>query len=257
MKVFLFLVIFISTLHVSAQNIVISDVDDTLKLAHAPSLTGSLEYARDSQSHFTGLNSLFQLILQDDTTTSFFYVSSAPEWLMKKTHLAFLKNTAFPAGNYVGLTNNKSDEHKLIEIRKIINQLHPKRVLFVGDNGQIDAKVYATIVNEFAPQGIEFVQYIHIVYTANDLKAGAMIPLTPDQIGFVTAIELAEDLRQKNWLSSASEMWMRQNIMPLVLNEKPGAEQGAVAFPDFMNCKDIQWRWDIPGLNEKIKQVCH
>jgi hypothetical protein len=251
MKALLALFILLSAMKVSAQTIVIADIDDTLKLAHIPNLAGSVEYVKDSSSSFTGMNSLFQLVHQDSNST-FLYVSNAPEWLMKKTHLAFLKNNKFPSGQYIGRTSYSAESHKLITIRKLLSQYHPKRVLFVGDNSEQDSKVYGTIAKE--NRAIEFSQYIHIVYAAADLKNP--VPLAADQIGYVTSIEMAADLRAKGWLSASSEAFMRQHIMPRILNERPGGEEGSVAFPDFMNCKEIQWRWDIPGLNEKINQVC-
>jgi hypothetical protein len=254
MKALLVFLFLLPALHASAQSIVISDVDDTLKFANVASMTGSVKYFRDAHSNFTGMTSLFQLVRQDNES-SFYYVSNAPEWLMKSTHLKFLKNLGFPNGPYIGRTRYSADVHKLIHIRSIIRKAHPKRVLFVGDNSEIDAKVYATIAKEFASAGIEFTQYIHILYTSSDLKH-PMTPLAPEQIGYVTSVEVAEDLAAKNWLSFSSVQWMKKNILPRILNERPGADSGAHAFPDFKNCQDIEWRWNIPGLNEKISEAC-
>lgn len=253
LKSILFSLIFLVSLSAFSQSLVISDVDDTLKLANAPSYTGSIGYAIDEYSHFTGLDSLFQLIKRDNPEVSFFYVSKAPEWLLKTIHENFLIRAGFPSGTYIGQTQYSAQEHKLLTIRALLNTARPQRVLFIGDNGQQDAQVYAQIAHEF-PQ-IEFSQYIHIVYTPQDLWE-EMIPLAPEQTGFVTSIELTHDLVTHQWLQPASETWMRENILPRILEEVPGGEAGTLAFPSFMNCHDIVWQWDIPGLNEKIKEVC-
>jgi len=254
MKALLVFLFLLPALHASAQSIVIADVDDTLKFANVANISGAAKYFRDAYSNFTGMNSLFQLIRQD-TKSSFYYVSNAPEWLMKSTHTRFLKNLGFPKGPYTGRSKHSAAVHKLIRIREIISTARPRRILFVGDNSEIDAKVYATIAKEYANSGIEFSQYIHILYTEADLKH-PMTPLSPEQIGYVTSIELAEDLNAKKWLSASSLHWMKNTILPRILKERPGADSGPLTFPNFKNCQDIEWRWNIPGLNEKISQVC-
>ena len=256
MRFVLTLIIFFAALPSWSQSLIISDIDDTLKLADVPSYTGSLPYAIDEFSHFTGLEYVLTKALGDNPGAQIFYVSKAPEWLMKTTHENFLTAVGFPSGTYIGRTDYDASVHKLMVIRALLDQYKPQRVLFLGDNGEQDPLVYAQIAQEYAGKGIEFTQYIHIVFVAADLW-GTMAPMTPEQTGFVTSIELSADLVQKKWLSPTNYQWMLDNVLPNILREQPGGQVGEVAFPNFMNCDDINWKWDIPGLNEKIKTVCH
>lgn len=254
MKWIPFLMFFLISLSARAQSLVIADVDDTLKLADVPSYTGAVSYALDGESHFLGMDSVLNFVMQDNSDAQLFYVSKAPEWLMKETHEYFILTAGFPAGTYIGRSEYPADQHKLIVIRDLIDKYHPQRVLFLGDNGEQDPEVYAQIASEYPT--IVFTQYIHIVFTALDLW-GPMSPMSADQIGFVTSVELANDLNARGWLSSDHLQWMLSEVLPKILKERPGKEEGAIAFPYFMNCHDIDWRWSIPGLDEKIRKVCH
>ncbi len=230
--------------------LLVSDIDDTIKLANAVSWSGALYYFRDEDSAFLGMNHLYQLFLQDHPQTQIVYLSRAPEWLMRETHEDFLRQNHFPQGTYIGRTTASSDEHKLLALRKLLTEQKPDKVLLIGDNGEQDAQTYQQIVTEFARVKIQFFQYIHIVY-ANKSELQS-----PQQTGFVTAIELAQDLFQKGLLQPQSRDRMVNEDLPLVLAEKPGGSRGILSFPSFMHCQKILWTWNLPGLNEKIKKVC-
>jgi hypothetical protein len=246
----LFLFAFLGVAHGRASTLIVSDVDDTIKLADVVNLFGAARYALDEHSAFLGMNHLYQKLIQDNRGARIVYLSQAPEWLMKKKHLDFLRNNSFPSGLYRGRGGVGVGQQKIKTLREVLARYQPTRVILIGDNGEEDPQNYRQIVSENASRGIEFQTYIHIVYAD---RSG----IYPEQTGFVTAVELAADLQLKNFLSAASVRGLMDRDLPLILKEKPGSKKGSLAFPHFMDCRPLLWQWDIPGLNEKIRSVCH
>lgn len=229
-----------------AQTLLISDIDDTIKLANVKNLMSAASYAFDDQSEFTGMSQLYNIIVRDNPDTKVVYLSKAPHWLMSRTHRNFLENASFPEGEYIPRSQYSAETHKVMTLREILKRENPKRVILVGDNGEQDAQVYAQIVREFSPQGIQFNQYIHLVYR-NESAPGKSSFLTQDQIGFVTPIEISLDLEDNRVLPASSVRWMIENIATHILKQPLYPSEGNVAFPYFMDCSNFLWKW-----NEKI-----
>lgn len=254
--VYIFVFLFQTLVHAApGKTILISDIDDTIKLANVPSLADSARYALDDESRFSGMAALYNLLTQDAVGKQVYYLSNAPTWLMQGTHLDFLANGKFPQGTYVGRKDYSAEVHKLNNIRAILQKEKPARVIFFGDNGERDPIVYAQIQQEFKNSGIEFVTFIRFI---TDQKLGA------GQIGFVTPIEVSLVLREKAALSPQSVSWLVDNVLPFIVEQRNWIDTGIVSFPDFVDCADFKWSWDKYGaefntlgsLKKRIQEMC-
>ena len=245
-----------------AQTLLVSDIDDTVKLANIKDISDSAIYAFDDESRFTGMNFLYNAIVQDNSDITVTYLSRAPEWFMKNTHTRFLANGKFPQGHYIGRTNYSSDEHKLKTLRALLESLKPRKVILIGDNGEFDPDVYAQIVREYANQGIEFHQFIRIVYSETFFLNKATA-LRPGQVGFVTPAEIALELEKARLMSPTTVQALLEVVVKDIL--KPRRSQTmSFAFPEYVDCRDFQWQWDeslarypvLPALKKRIENRC-
>lgn len=235
-----------------AQTLLVSDVDDTIKLAYVQSTKDKIYFALDDTSRFMGMSELYRLIEQDNPDLQIAYLSRAPTWLMQKRHQSLLKKGAFPQGRYIGRESLSSDTHKVQALRSLIAEFQPKKVILLGDNGEADPVVYQQIADEFRSSGIEFLQFIRIVYSKSLWTPGG-VAVKSDQKGFVTPIEISLELEARGLLTKRSVEKLLADQGPLLTDEKLKEKNGEYAFPYFVECSDFRWTWDdrvreFPGL---------
>ncbi|MCE3010378.1 MAG: App1 family protein [Proteobacteria bacterium] len=193
----------------SRSTILISDIDDTLKISHVLNTAESVGSAGKVGNHFLGMAGLFR---HADIPT--YYVSNAPESLMGASHELFLMYNDFPAGE-MHLRKSLSDEnHKVETLIEIIDRTKPERVILVGDNGEQDPAIYQLIQSRY-PE-IQFQIYIHWVYDSQG-KSDRGAPLPAGQRGFVTALDLGLQWVQTGDLS-ANDL---QSFELTLLNQRP------------------------------------
>lgn len=142
---------------------VISDIDDTIIE------TGATNFVRNwrrvlvdrpqDRLAVPGAASLYGLIARDHRkpTRPFFYVSSSP-WNLYGFLADFMERNAIPHGPMflkdIGIDATKFIKtghaaHKLDMIRTILAFYPDHRFLLMGDNGQKDVEIYATVVRNF------------------------------------------------------------------------------------------------------------
>lgn len=258
-----FAVLFVG-LSAQARTLLVSDVDDTIKLAHIKDLSEAARFAFDSKSRFLGMSELYHLIRQDDPEVEIVYLSRAPDWFMGRTHRKFLANGNFPEGEYINRTNYDSDVHKIYTLREIMAKVRPDKVIFVGDNGEQDPEIYKQISEEFAARGVQFHQFIRVVYPTNSILLVQPQMMIEGQTGFVTPVEVALDLEKAGILKTASVQGLIQSLLPRILEQPLYTAEGEVAFPYFVNCRDMVWKWDqelkrfdgLKSLKDRIVNRC-
>lgn len=237
----------------SAKTLLISDIDDTVKISYVFGTGRGVQYFRNTKARFAGMSELYNLIQGDQNDLRIYYVSAAPEYLMKNTHDRFLRHGGFPRGTYVGRTDQPSETHKLVNIRAILKQEAPDRVVMIGDDGQADAAIYRAISRDPEFSRIVFDQFIRIVSSRSSGAEGS-------QVGFVTSYELALEMRARGLIQERSLRYMHRYILPSILRETPFGDikdqTEGIAFPKFLNCRALVWKWNVPGLNERIQAVC-
>jgi hypothetical protein len=183
LKVVSFIFLFIPSIGFS-QIVVISDIDDTIKISHVLDRWDKIKNAFKTDP-FWQMSELYRSISTGDV--QFFYVSNAPEELMENQHEKFLKRNKFPSGYLVLPELDERNEHKIRNIRKILKSTQPAAVIFIGDNGEKDAEIYYQMTEEHKNSGIDFVTYIRMDYDYS--QEGSR--LAPGQKSFVSAGELA------------------------------------------------------------------
>ncbi len=250
--------------------LLISDIDDTIKVSHVlsykswdPSVVLRII---NSTTPFKGMASLYQTIKnQNYPQFNMVYLSNA---LSKKFGLSFIenshrkliKNNGFPEGEMRLKDVAFDKEHKIKTIREMVKKYNPTVVIMIGDNGEQDAVVYNQAAEELKKQGIYSVTYIHQLYwSQSEEEKGQLLKL--GQTGYATPFEIAYDLYFRKLMNQTSLDWMVKNIIPDISQEKSKFFLidilTAVTFPSFKNCADFKWIWPIQNSPEIIQFKNH
>ena len=141
---------------------VISDVDDTLLLTKATSLTQMMRLtlleSPASRLAFAGVAEFYQALHAG--INPFFYVSSSP-WNLYEFLSDFMRLNDIVPGPLMlrdfGIDETKfiagsHAEHKLQQIRSIMSLYPELSFILSGDSGQDDPDIYAAIADEFPQQ---------------------------------------------------------------------------------------------------------
>ncbi|WP_413582549.1 phosphatase domain-containing protein [Bdellovibrio sp. HCB288] len=234
-----------------AKTLVISDIDDTIKVSNILSKARSSGSAFDDDSRFVGMAEIYQALSNQIPNIEFHYVSLAPKLLMQEQHSDFLEENGFPITKLHMNNGIKQDpELKQKVIRALLKYEHPDLVIYFGDNGQFDAIVYNQMTQEF-PE-IPSITYIREAYSR---LGQAQYPTMTGQIGFVTSVEVVLDLisRQILPLSNYKEI---QNIVYDRLKKDDGDENfGPMVFPKWQDCRDFRWQWNVANPTKKLLTI--
>jgi len=156
---------------VSEQGVsVISDIDDTIKDSHVLDKQLLLRNTFVNPLHaVSGMSDWYQHLLNQNPTMSFHYVSSSPIQLYPLLD-EFLQQEHFPAGSLhlrqiklideLFKEGSSSRRHKQQQIRSLLNQFPKRKFILVGDSGESDPEIYATIARKYPAQ-------IHNIYIRN------------------------------------------------------------------------------------------
>lgn len=234
MKLILFL-IFIGFLS-QAQVVVISDIDDTIKVSHVLDRSDATSNAARIDNLFIGMPELYQLI-QSSTNAKMFYLTNAPRALMSRLHRDFLIKNQFPNGSLALRENIFDNSHKIRMIRQIVNQEKPQLLILVGDNGEKDPDIYYQATQEFPD--LKIITYIRQAYSAF-LGEDRGSELYASQMGFVTPIEVALSLKQFSLLNESQVLSLEKLFVPFALSQKFDQTKGELAFPGWQDCRDFK-----------------
>lgn len=242
-----------------ARTLIVSDIDDTLKISHILSLE-KIATAPNISSEFKGMSELYQALDQSSDDVHFIYVSNAPSWLMSEAHHMFLSFNRFPEGALYMQNQYPVSEHKLRTISAQIEALKPDKVIMIGDNGEADVDIYAAVQARF-PQ-LESLTYIHQVYSvASKTETGRA--LKTGQIGYVTAIDLGLQMKKSGLLSEPVFESFVSRVAPQVWEEPEFFWQTDAAFPRWMNCGDFMENFETQdhawlfAIKQKTQKYCH
>lgn len=181
---------------VSARTLVISDIDDTIKMTgvlnskHLVAFNGIFV-----KRAFAGMSKLYQQFDQDGK--DIYYVSGSPEIIACRVE-SFLDENHFPQISNLILRESLSVDtykYKVEGIRKILDQLRPDKVILVGDDTQHDPEVYRDIDKEY-PGLVESI-YIRVVRQAE-------LPDLPQMKSIFTSVEIAAHEYTKGEMSKES-----------------------------------------------------
>lgn len=260
----------------TAKTLLVSDIDDTIKVSHVLNIFGKVVRSTDVTTPFRGMSDLYRFIQKDQNLTSekIIYLSNAPEKIagvpaLKISHQTFLKVNQFPEGVLDLRPDIFEQNHKIKELRRLIDQTMPEVVILIGDNGEKDAEIYHQIQAEYASVGIQVVTFIHQLYSSRE---SAFLPdrlsekghsLYPEQFGFVTPIEIALKLTELDLITEDSLQKLIDRNIKDIVNESSIKWDGLrpITFPLFKNCEDFKWNLSrgqqLLPLIKKIEHECN
>lgn len=243
-----------------ASTIVISDIDDTLKVAHIRDTSDKISTAFRTSNIFLGMSDVFEKIKLNNKDAKFFYLSNAPEFLMKRSHNALINNGHFPKDAIILRPSGASSEtHKADSLIKLIEKNKPTDVILFGDNGEHDVNFYKEIVAKY-PE-INFLTFIRVVYDLDliDTKANP----TSDQHGFISPFEVADVLVSENIIDQNSLDEIYREHAQGFLEDKMNKKNGALYLPKWLSCKGFTPEF-VSNSNEqaakyvqaKVNSIC-
>lgn len=240
-QLFVLIALFLGTL-AQARIAVISDIDDTIKVAHVLDRSDSVKKAFKTQNLFRGMNILYQEIALSNPGTKFYYISNAIRTIMSRSHRQFLTQHKFPNGTLALRESLGETNHKVETIRKILKDPEINFVIFIGDNGERDTEVYAQMRKEFPT--IPTMTFIRQAYsTSHNHNEDIGKPLKPAQNGFMTPIEISIDLSQIGILTSSQLNRIESAYIPptlgLAVSEDRSGNDGVLSFPRWIDCRDF------------------
>ncbi|WP_413294504.1 phosphatase domain-containing protein [Bdellovibrio sp. HCB185ZH] len=237
-----------ATATANAKILVISDIDDTLKVSHILSKAGSTTSAFDDDSKFVGMAEIFQDLRYAYNDIEFHYVSLAPKFLMREQHEDFLEENDFPiTGLHMNPGIKQDPDLKQKVIRQLLSEKNPELVIYFGDNGQFDTVVYDQMTKEF-PQ-IPALSYIREAYSSYGESKN---PTRQGQIGFVTSVEVVLDLISRNILTKSSYLPIQEIVYKRLMKDDDDETFGKMVFPGWQDCRDFKWIWDVKNPPEKL-----
>lgn len=158
--------------------VVISDLDDTVKITHVQNKAQALKNALFSTKVFEPMPELLRAM---DGYSSGVYILSASPKIFNRQIKKLLRVNEIPyRGLYTRNLKQLRDKvaYKKNTIRNLINS--EDEVVLIGDNVEADADIYLDIKKEFPEK--DFQIYIHLI---KNLK------IQPGAIGYFTAFDIA------------------------------------------------------------------
>ena len=145
-KFIIFICLFSSQLAFS-KTLVISDIDDTIKVTNVLSKTDAVINGIFSKKAFSGMSELYQVFNQNND--NIYYLSGSPA-ILKEVVGGFLDYNNFPQSDNLILKSDSLStyEYKVRNIRKLILKLKPDSLILIGDDTQFDPEVYQKIFEE-------------------------------------------------------------------------------------------------------------
>ncbi|AGH95564.1 phosphatase domain-containing protein [Pseudobdellovibrio exovorus] len=253
--------------------LLVSDIDDTIKVSHILNWSGKLTRAANITTPFRGMSELFHTLKQQNhLDVRVAYVSNAPERiagmpLMDVSHRSFLSMNQFPYGDMFLRADLKDENHKIRTLRQLMKEQEPEVVILFGDNGEKDPQIYRLFFREFSSD-TRVITFIHQLYSSDrtfqlwDLMLERGSKLHADQIGYVTPIEVALELKRQQIIGDRSYRKFVNTILPQILRETWIGWDGftPMTFPQYKKCTDFRWQWgrvdELLELRKKISRVC-
>jgi hypothetical protein len=236
MKLFLVVLLTVFSFKAFSNTLIISDIDDTIKISHVRDQIDLVANAMVTTAPFKGMSELFVEILTENPESEIIYVTNADDFWMHGSHTNFIRNNNFPEGKIFFRTGG-SETHKYDTIKKYLNS-HPSidKVIMLGDNGEKDISSYSKIEKEFENR-LTFKTYIRTVYSTPETT----LPLEKNQIAFISPLEILTDLALNNFLNMEDYFNFAESFSQQILDEPRTYGIGPQYFPSWLNCKNMNF----------------
>ncbi len=160
--------------------ILLSDLDDTLKVSHSANQLRTVFRGLFSHQAYAGMSELYQELLGHEGS-SLVVLSSSPRWIRKRIE-DFLRINRFPKAQILLRDWVKQPDVRRYKTQslKTIIQEHQKPLILIGDDTEYDPEVFESIARDFP----DLVLKIYI-----RRMRGRTLPASAE--GFHTAYEIA------------------------------------------------------------------
>jgi hypothetical protein len=247
--------------------LIVTDVDDTVKLTDNSHTVDSVLRAAFSRKAFAGISTLFKELRSQGNPSEFFdhstlyFVSGGPR-LLHSAIVKMISENGFPSPWVLSLRKDLHQavpEYKIQKISQILKESAPEeQTILFGDDGEKDPETYAELLKKY-PDRIDGV-YIHRI-KARALSAG--------EVGYDTPMDVAIHEMEKGKLKadqavrvgkavlseSASDdetLVIRYNYCPTSFD--PGVIRKQTQSPassDELEAYSLQSQ-----IQERMKQIC-
>lgn len=217
--------------------ILVSDVDDTVKVTNVQDLHAAAKHAVASDLVFAGMPELYRELLgKNSPAERLGFLSGSPSILSHKVS-ELLNNSYFPAYNLTlrGWRElfSSACNYKAKHMQEMYGTSKDK-LLLIGDDTESDPEVYAAFSAQ-RPDDQVLAIYIHRI-------TGRALP--PGSVGFVTAYDIALDEYVAGRLSEEQAALVGNAVL---------TSQDRAFFPDFQECP--QEYIQMPGLSDDLMQL--
>ena len=201
---------------------IISDIDDTILVSHATSLlkvacTTFLKNARGRVA-FPGVGAFYRALQRGTNESEFnpiFYVSSGP-WNLYDLLVDFMQLNNIPLGPILlqdyGLEEKQlfsasHRDHKLAQIRKLLETYPDLPFILIGDSGQHDGEIYRKVLEE-VPTRIKAIYIRDVSEEARDSAVRKLAEEARQHGGELllvqNSLEAAQHAVEKGFISAAT-----------------------------------------------------
>jgi phosphatidate phosphatase APP1 len=141
------LIFLLAITNVNAKTLIVSDVDDTIKVTNVLNPTMKILNGIFAKKAFSGMSELYRQMNSADTVV--YYVSGSPN-IVRSRITSFLNYNNYPQVGNLILKNGKIStyDYKVKEIRTLIAKLNPDKIILLGDDTEFDPEVYNTLSKE-------------------------------------------------------------------------------------------------------------
>lgn len=231
LKLFFASIICLWTLNLWAEELlIVSDIDDTLKISHVLDKWDMINNAPRTDSFFLGTNLMLNLLINENPDSQLYYISNAPDRMMRVFHERFIEQNAFPRAPVLLRNFFSTEDFKVTTITRLVREHKPKIVVAIGDNGEEDAQVYDRIKKLF-PE-VQMVTSIHMVYSSPQ-------KIEKDQKPWVTALDLGLTWQKRNLIKTESLNKIAKLLLQQMSEQDMNETRGQIAFPQWMDCSDM------------------
>ncbi len=242
----------LSVQELSAKTLIVSDIDDTIKMTDVLGSKGKIVInGLFKEKAFAGMSELYNKMNNADT--DIYYVSGSPEYIKFRIK-DFLDENNFPQQQNIVLKRRMKDdtyEYKVGAIRELIKKVNPDKVILIGDDTEHDPHVYETIQAE----NPALVEGIYIRSIQNNQKEGLQRTfISPVEIaGFET---LAGRFEEKE-LAGISEGFINQtNKSGIALKKRYCPKEGRESLEELKTKLSADSTQTIENTQQKIINSC-
>lgn len=244
------------TLTTFGKLVVVSDIDDTIKVSHVRDTIDLVRNAYKTKNIFLGMSTLYHGLKQE-SDAKIYYLTNAPKLIMEKSHKKLLRNGKFPKGTLLARSGYSSDEFKTVALEAIMEKENPTEVILLGDNGELDIYFYDEIAKKYPT--VKFTTFIRIAYNKDDRHS----PIN-GQYGFVSPFEILSVLNSDGKLSNNFANDFYAMHAPKFLVESRNNEVGRMYIPKWLTCKghDASLTLDLLSndlqnrILKKVNKIC-